>query len=307
MAAPPIAKLAATLHEHWAPVPGETVHDRRARFEASVASVPLAAGMTAQPIALAGRPAELWNGQLPEGGPTVLYFHGGGYTTGSLATVRPLASRLAAACGARLVTIDYRLAPEHPHPAAVEDALAAYTSLLDHGNHPAQLALAGDSAGGGLTIAALLAIRDAGLPQPAAALCISPWVDLTLSARSLTVNAAEDPLVSEWQLREMATEYLAGGDPRSPTASPRFANLSGLPPLLIQVGTAEALLDDSRLLAASARAYGVDVVLDCWSDMIHVWHAFAPRLPEANEAIKAAGEWLSQHLQRVKLAPTEPG
>jgi acetyl esterase/lipase len=223
----------------------------------------------------------------------ILHLHGGGYTIGSLATIRPLASHMARAAGAKVLTVAYRLAPEHPHPGALDDAVSAYEWLLKQGWPPERLALAGDSAGGGLAVAALVALRRRGLPQPAAGVFLSPWTDLALTGASWGTNEGKDPLVTRWLLADMAERYLAGADPRLPTASPLYADLAGLPPLLIQVGTAEVLLDDSVALARAARAAGVAVTLECWSDMIHVWQAFAPVLDEANAAITRIGAWLN--------------
>jgi monoterpene epsilon-lactone hydrolase len=196
-----------------------------------------------------------------------------------------------------VLSVDYRLAPEHPHPAAVEDATAAYRFLLDTGISPGNLAIGGDSAGGGLTVACLIALRDAGLPLPAAGVCISPWVDLTQSGESMDSKADEDPMVSREALQVMANAYLGGGDPKEATASPLFADLAGLPPLLIQVGTAETLLDDATRLAERAKSQGVDVTLEAWEEMIHVWHAFAVLLPEGRQAIERIGEFLSERLE----------
>jgi acetyl esterase/lipase len=224
----------------------------------------------------------------------ILYLHGGGYTIGSINTHRELAARLSRAAAARVLVIDYRLAPEHPHPAAVDDATAAYRWLLANGVDPARIVVAGDSAGGGLTVATLVALRDAHTPLPAAGVCLSPWVDLEGSGESMTTKAAVDPMVQRDGLLKMAAAYLAGQDARTPLAAPLYANLSGLPPLLIQVGTAETLLDDSTRLAERARKAGVNVTLDPWEDMIHVFQAFATYLPEARQAIDRIGEFVKQ-------------
>lgn len=233
------------------------------------------------------------------GSPVVLYFHGGGYVMGSVNTIRPLAANLAVAAGARVLALGYRLAPEHPFPAAVDDAVAAWRWLLDGGADPAAVAFGGDSAGGGLTVAALLAARDQGVPRPAAAVCISPWVDLTLAGESYDRNAATDPDVLRWRLEEMARLYLAGADPRIPLASPVFGDLAGLPPLLVHAGTSELLEDDAVLLTAVARTAGVSVTLELYQDMIHVWHAYAPGLPEGTAGIERIAAWLGE-----RWAPT---
>ncbi len=226
----------------------------------------------------------------------VLYLHGGAYTAGSLNTHRLHVANLSAACGARVLNVDYRLAPEHPHPAAVDDALTAYRWLLAGGLEPSRVVLAGDSAGGGLTAAALVAIRDAGVPTPAGGALISPWADLTMTAATYESRADVDPMVSLESLTPSAEAYLAGTDPTAPTASAVHADLSGLPPLLIHVGDHEVLLDDSVLLAERARAAGVDVELWVAPEMIHVWHAFAGLVPEGAEAMAAMGAWIRARL-----------
>lgn len=226
----------------------------------------------------------------------VLYLHGGGYVIGSPASHRMLVGDLSRASGARMLSLDYGLAPEAPFPAAVHDAVSGYRHLLGLGIAPSRIAIAGDSAGGGLTVAALLALRDAGDPLPAAGVCLSPWLDLTLSGESMTAKAGEDPLVTREGLAQMAALYLKGADPRTPLASPLFADLEGLPPLLVQVGTAETLLDDSTRFAERARAAGVDVELEPWEEMIHVWHSFATMIPEGKQAIARIGEYLRTHL-----------
>jgi acetyl esterase/lipase len=268
---------------------------QRERFEMLAGRMPLAPGVTCSAVDAGGVPAEWVD---PPGGaapaPTLLYFHGGGYGMGSLNTIRGLVSQLAVATAARVLSVDYRLAPEHPFPAAVHDATGAYGWLLDQGVDPATVALGGDSAGGGLTVAALLAAKERGLPMPAAAVCISPWVDLTLSSPSLDRNAATDPEVTRAQLVQWADLYLAGADPRDPLASPVFADHAGLPPLLIHAGTAEAIEDDAVHLAVAARAAGVPVTLELYEDMIHVWHAFAPGLPEATATIERVAAWLQE-------------
>ena len=266
---------------------------QRDRFETMTARTPLADGVTCSAVDAGGVPAEWVDPPgVAVGAPTLLYFHGGGYGMGSLNTIRALVSQLAAATDARVLSVDYRLAPEHPWPAAVDDAVAAFGWLLQSGVEPSTVAFGGDSAGGGLTVAALLAAREQGLPMPAAGVCLSPWADLTLSSPSLDRNAATDPEVNRVSLARWAELYLAGADPRNPLVSPVFGDLCGLPPLLIQAGTAEAIEDDAVRLAMAAQAAGVPVTLELYEDMIHVWHAFAPRLPEAVATIERLSAWL---------------
>lgn len=226
----------------------------------------------------------------------VLYLHGGGYVMGSVNTHRELAARLSRAAGARVLVLDYRLAPEHPFPAAVEDATAAYRWLLSQGIKPNRVVVAGDSAGGGLTLATLLALRDAKDPLPAAGVCISPWTDMEGAGASMTTRAKADPIVQKEMLLNMAKLYLGGKDPKTPLAAPLHADFRGLPPLLVQVGDAETLLDDATRVAERAKAAGVKVDLEVWDEMIHVWHLFAPVLPEGQQAIDKIGKFVREHV-----------
>ena len=226
----------------------------------------------------------------------ILYLHGGGYVIGSPHSHRNLAYHLAKQANAPVLVVDYRLAPEHPFPAAVEDAVKAWRSLLEQGFEPHCLGIAGDSAGGGLAVAAQLQIRNEGLPLPAASVCISPWTDMAGTGDSITGKADEDPMVKEESLRWMAEQYMAGAVLAAPLASPIHADLSGLPPMLIQVGSAEILLDDARRLAARAGSDGVEVSLRVWENMVHVWHLFQPMLSEADDALAEAGQWFDEKL-----------
>jgi monoterpene epsilon-lactone hydrolase len=198
-------------------------------------------------------------------------------------------SRLAKAARARVLALDYRLAPEHPFPAAVEDSTAAYRWLLEQGYKPSKIALAGDSAGGGLTIATLVALREAKTPLPAAAVPISPWVDLEGTGESMKTRAAVDPMVQKEGIAGIAAQYLGQTDPKNPLAAPLYADLKGLPPLLIHVGDAETLLSDATRIAEKAKQAGVKVDLKIYPEMIHVWHLFADILPEAQQAIEEIG------------------
>lgn len=276
------------------PLQEPSVEQMRTGMEAMAQMAPLPPDVRCARVDAAGVSAEWVSAVGADRDRVVLYLHGGGYVIGSINTHRDLAQRISRAAEARVLLIDYRLAPEHPHPAAVEDATAAYRWLLAQGVAPAKLSIAGDSAGGGLTVATLLAVRDAGLPLPAAGVCLSPWVDLEGLGDSMTSKADADPMVQREPLLRMAAMYLNGQNPRTPLAAPLHADLRGLPPLLVQVGTAETLLDDSTRLAEKARAAGVDVSLEPWDDMIHVWQAFAFLLPEGQQAIERIGAFIRQ-------------
>jgi len=271
-----------------------TVTERRAAA-ASIASQP-PQGTTVDPVDAHGVPAEWVVAAGADSDRVLLYLHGGAYQIGSPATLRHMIALLSGAARARVLSVDYRLAPEHPFPAAVEDAATAYRWLLAGGTDPAVIAFAGDSAGGGLALGTLVALRDAGEPMPAAAVVLSPWTDLALTGESLQSRAAVDVMIKPAGMAETAAAYLAGQDPRHPYASPLYADLSGLPPVLIHVGDAEVILDDSTRFAARARDHGVDVTLEVWDEMPHVWHAFAGLLPEADQAIERIGGWLTSRV-----------
>jgi acetyl esterase/lipase len=252
-----------------------------------------AADVTVEKVDAGGVPAEFTSTPGAKRDRVILYVHGGGYVIGSLESHRHLVAELGRAAGARTLAVNYRLSPENKFPAPVEDAVKAYRFLLAQGIAPNNIAIAGDSAGGGLTVAALLAIRDAGLAQPACGFCISPWIDMEGTGGTMVSKAGEDPMVQKESLLGMAQAYLQGADPRSPLAAPLHADLKGLAPLLIQVGAAETLLDDSIRLAGLAGAAGVDVRLEVWPEMIHVWHLFHPVLGEGRRAINEAGAFIA--------------
>jgi acetyl esterase/lipase len=287
--------MVVNMMKSFRPQTEPSIAEMRAGIEAMAGAAVIPADVKREQVSAGGVPAEWVVAENADPDRVILYLHGGGYVIGSINTHRELGSRLSRAAAARVLLIDYRLAPEHPHPAAVDDAVAAYRWLLSQGVHPSRLAIGGDSAGGGLTVATLVAVRDAGLPMPAAGVCLSPWVDLEGIGESMTTKAAADPMVQRDQLLKMGAAYLAGQNPRTPLASPLYADLSGLPPLLIQVGTAETLLDDSTRLAERARKSGVQVTLEPWEDMIHVWHAFASLLPEGRQAIDRIGEFVKHN------------
>jgi monoterpene epsilon-lactone hydrolase len=228
----------------------------------------------------------------------ILYFHGGGFRIGSVASHRDLIAQIAVASGCRVLAINYRLAPEHRFPAALDDALAAYGWMLGQGLTPGNVAFAGDSAGGNLVLAAMLALRERGLPLPIAAVLMSPWTDLEATGTSYVSRAEADPIHQRPMILALAKNYLGGqGDPCDPLVSPLYADLAGLPPLLIQVGDRETVLDDSVMLADLARAAGVDVHLEVWDGMIHVFQMFGAELPEAHQAIASIAQFLTRHLQ----------
>jgi epsilon-lactone hydrolase len=229
----------------------------------------------------------------------LLYLHGGGYVIGSLASHRHLVAEAGRAAGCWALALEYRLAPEHVFPAPVEDALAGYRYLLDRGIRPGRIAIAGDSAGGGLVVAAMVAIRDAGLPQPGCGWCISPWVDMAATGETMTSRAAADPTVQKEGILDMARLYLGGADPRAPLASPIYADLRALAPLLIQVGACETLLDDALSLAKVAGAADVRVDLQVWPEMIHVWHLFHPELDAGRRAIHEGAAFVRVHTGRA--------
>jgi acetyl esterase/lipase len=269
----------------------DDIAQRRRDIDARGRQNKLAADVTVEPVTANGVKSE-WTSTLDaDRSKAVLYLHGGGYVIGSLDSHRHLAAEAGRAARARTLAIDYRLAPEHPFPAAVDDTLAAYRFLLANGVPSGGITIAGDSAGGGLVVAAMLAIRDAGLPQPACGWTISPWVDMEAIGESMIGKAATDPTVQKAGILDMAKHYLNGADPRSPLAAPIYGDLRGLAPLLIQVGAAETLLDDAVRLAQVAGAADVAVDLQIWPEMIHVWHVYYPELAAGRRAIAAGGEF----------------
>ena len=273
---------------------GGDVAEQRVIFEEMMAAIPVPADVTTSSETLGGIPVVKVEaaGAHPEW--VIFYLHGGAYAIGTAASSVGLASDLARRAGARLVTVDYRLAPEHPHPAAIEDVLAAYRRLLDSG--VTAIAIAGESAGAGLAAATLVALKHADLPQPSGAVLMSPWADLTLSGDSISSKAAVDPALTPEGLARRAADYLGDGDPTAELVSPIFADLTGLPPLLIQAGSHEILLDDATGLAARAAAADIAVTLEVTPGVPHVFQAFAAILDEGDAALTSAGEFLRAHL-----------
>ena len=271
--------------------PDTSWEERRRMMEEWQAALPLPGEVKLEPASAAGVRAEWVLRPDSDADRAILYLHGGGYALGSIATHRFVMQAIGQAAGARVLGIDYRLAPENPFPAAVEDAVAAWGWIVARGLDAGRCAIAGDSAGGGLALATLVALRDRGVPLPGAAALLSPWTDLAGTGASVQGKAAQDPMVTQVMLERMAAAYVAGGDLRDPLASPLYADLSGLPPILIQVGSAEILLDDSTRLAERARAAGVEAELEVWEDMVHVFQAF-PMLEEAGQAVGRIGEFV---------------
>jgi monoterpene epsilon-lactone hydrolase len=273
--------------------PDTTIGQMRGAMEKVAERV--AKDVTCEPVTAGGVPAEWIAAPGAAQDRVILYLHGGGYVMGSINTHRAMIGRLSRAAQAKCLALDYRLAPEHPFPAAVEDATAAYRWLLAQGYKPNKIVISGDSAGGGLTLATLLALRDAKTPLPAAAAPISAWSDMEGTGASVKTRAAIDPMVTNNTLLDMAKAYVGKGDPKNPIASPLYGDYRGIPPMLMQVGDAEILLDDSTRVAEKAKAAGVKVDLEVWPDMVHVWHIFAKLLPEAQQAIDRIGSYVIEH------------
>ena len=283
--------------------PGAPIEAVRASFEKLGRLLGPPEGVQVRARRVAGVPCEtVAPARGAEGAGEIVYLHGGGFVSGSTATHRGLAARLALAAGRRVWTVGYRLAPEHPYPAAVEDSLAVVEARLAAQPEGGSLVVAGDSAGGGLVLAVLAALRDRGGPAVAAGVCLSPWTDLEATGDSVELNAAEDPLVSLAGLKRMAALYLNGADSRHPAASPLHADLAGLPPVVILAGSAEVLLDDSTRMAAALERAGVEVTLEVWERMLHVWPLYAPLLEEGRQAIERAARFVDAVLASERRA-----
>lgn len=296
MASPESRVLRATFRSDLNP-PEVAPATLRQAWESAVAHVELPSGITLTPIVAGGVDAAWVESATAASGRVLLFLHGGGFNSGSWFTHRELAARLSLASGARVLLLNYRLAPEHPCPAAIEDAAAGYQWLLDQGCDPAQIVIGGDSSGGGLVLATLVWLRDHGLPLPVAGVLLSPWVDLTMSGASVQHRAALDPLTTLRGFQRAAAWYVGPSDLNQPLASPLYADLHGLPPLLIQVGDHELLLSDATRLAEQARASGVEVTLEVWDEMWHVWQAWAGALPEGQQAIERIGAFIQRALK----------
>jgi len=277
---------------------GLTFEERRSNFEEQASQLPVAENVSCEPLSVAGIPAEwIVPAETPERS-VLLYLHGGGYCIGSINTHRGMVSHIAMAAETKTLLIDYRLAPENPFPAAVEDSTSAYKWLLSQGIDSRDIIIAGDSAGGGLTVSTLVSLKEKGIPLPAAAVLISPWMDLAITGNSVISKADIDPMVTKEGLIEMAEAYTDDTDHRAPLASPLYAELKGLPPMLIHVGTSEILYDDATRLVDHARKSGVEVTINTAEGMCHVWHYFTIMLPEALEAIKEIAVFMREHLRK---------
>ena len=289
MADAEIELIRRQLASHPRPV---DLAERRRRLDALGQQYRLPADVRVEKVSANGVAAE-WT-TTPQADPArvILFLHGGGYISGSLDSHRHMIAEAGRQAGARTLALDYRLAPEHPFPAALEDAMAGYRFLLAQGVAPGRIAMAGESAGGGCAVAALVALRDAGVALPGCLWCSSPWVDLAVSGGSIESKAAVDPLLQKPYLLELAAAYLHGADPLTPLASPLHADLRGLPPMLIQVGSAEILLDDAVRLAGVAGAADVAVTLRIWPDMIHAWHLFHQQLAAGRRALAEVGGFI---------------
>ncbi|HEY0422314.1 MAG TPA: alpha/beta hydrolase [Rhodopila sp.] len=269
-----------------------SVSERRERLDALGAAYPTAGDIRLEPVSVDGVPAEWSVAPGADDSRVLLYLHGGGFSVGSIVSHRAMVAEAGRAAQARTLALDYRRTPEHPFPAALEDALQAYRWLLAQGVQPSRIAIGGDSAGGGLTLAVMVSLREQGLTLPACGWCISPWVDMEAQGESFATKAAIDPMISKDYILELAGWYLGGAASRTALAAPLYADLVGLPPLLIQVGSAETLLDDSVKIAHRAGAADVRVTLEVWPNMIHAWPLFYQQLTDGRQAIAAAGSFI---------------
>jgi monoterpene epsilon-lactone hydrolase len=287
--------LDAILRQSAFPADSDVDEQRRLLREL-LSAQPLPAEVTVTAAELGGVPSAEIAVDGIDARHVVLYFHGGVYVMGDAFLAADLASQVGRRTDAKVISVDYRLAPEHPYPAAVDDALAAYEALLNNGIAPSDIAFAGESAGGGLAVATLVNARDHGLPLPAAALVMSPYADLTLAGTTMETRREVDPLLSRENLQARVTDYTAGQDAALGLISPVFADLSGLPPLIIQAGSHEVLLDDAVRLAQQAATADVEVTLEVTPRVPHVFQAYHPILDEARAALDRAGQFLSGHL-----------
>ncbi len=293
MASEALKALTAQIREQAGALGELDLPGMRAWYDSVGTQTPLAADVTVREVSANGVPSE-WISTPNAGSSVVLYLHGGGYVIGSPTSHRELCSRIARAAGARVLLINYRLAPENAFPAAVDDAVKAYRFLLAQGVEPSKIVISGDSAGGGLTLATLIALRDAGERLPAGGIPLSAWADLAQTGGTIQTKADVDPIVTGEMLTQMSGTYLNGADNKHPLASPIYADLKGLPPLLLQVGTAETLLDDTRRAAERAKAAGVQVTVEEYDECFHVFQQMGPELPESRQALESIGTFVRQ-------------
>ncbi|MBS0222049.1 MAG: alpha/beta hydrolase [Proteobacteria bacterium] len=295
MASPEFYELVKKLRSR-PPEENPPIERLRAGFEALSRQFPPPSNASFETIDAAGVPAEWVSVTKGKQLPVILYFHGGGYCIGSAKTHRDLVARMCIAAEARALSVDYRLAPENPFPAAVHDGVGAYRWLRSQGVPAKSIVVAGDSAGGGLALATLLSLKQSGDELPAAGICMSPVTDLAKEGESMRTKIHLDPMVQPKSSTAYAQRYIADGDIKAPLASPLYAELEGLPPLLVLVGTWEVLLDDSTRFAAKANAAGVPVDLEVWEEMIHIWPFFAAVLPEGRQAIERMAAFIKNHV-----------
>jgi len=272
-----------------------SIASQRARQEKTTKYIRLPKNTSCQPVQIDSVPAE-WVSVGKKDHGVFLYLHGGAYSLGSINTHRELVARVAQTTGLRGLVINYRLAPENPFPAALEDTLTSYTWLLEQGSDPSEIFIIGDSAGGGLALAALIQLRDNGQPQPAGAICLSPWTDLACTGASMRINSGMDGILDEQSLRIYANRYSGGMDKNNPLISPLYGDLSGLPPILLQVGTDEILLDDAVRFSKNASKAGVDIALEIWDEMFHVFQMFS-FLPDTKRAMESIAKFVYRNLR----------
>jgi len=298
VASPESLAVRKLLKEQQAAQAGKklTIEEMRQNLEAMFGKLSLDPDVRIEKITIEGIPGEWVTAPNAVGNRVFLYLHGGGYCLGSCNTHRNMGVKLSRATATRVLVIEYRLAPEHPFPAAVEDAVSAYRWLISSGFAPERIVVGGDSAGGGLTMAMLITLRDAGDPLPAAVVLMSPWTDMEGTGESMKTRAEFDPWLKPEELPAMAALYIRDLDPRHPLVSPIYADLQGLPPMLVHVGHDEILLDDSVRLVERARAAGVDVTFKIWENMWHVFQGFAEKVPEGRQAIKEIGDYVAGKL-----------
>ena len=271
--------------------------ERRVRLDTIASADGVAADIRFEPVTIGGCDAEWSLAPGSDASRVLLFLHGGGYCSGSIRSHRGMVSEAGRAAHVRTLALGYRLAPESPFPAALDDALAAIAFLGAQGIAADHIAIGGDSAGGGLSLAAMIRLRDAAMPLPGCAWLVSPWVDLEMTGASIDSKAAIDPLIHRQYLEELAANYLHGQDPRNPLVSPLHADLVGLPPVLVQVGSAETLLDDAVRIAGRLGAADVATTLEIWPHMIHAWHLWSARLTAGRQALASAGAFIGTHLR----------